>query len=382
MPKPKKYWGVEKNLNRHGRPRWYFRRPDMKAVPRIRLPDSYGTVEFEQAWCAARAGQPVTLPPGQGRARARQSRGSLGWLITDYLQSAEFKGARPATCRIRRGMLEKLAAEKGAVDIEDIDQAAIQSGLEARRSTPHMARAWLTCNNGLFDWATRERRPDPMTDEMKPILEANPCAGVRRLPIPKSADPDEEVGYPTWSEEQLAYFEAAYKLGSRERRAYEIFLLTGLRIGDASRLGRQHVQKDGTIKIRTEKTRIDVFIDITPRLKRALDAGPHGDPQALAFITGARGKPMAKGDLGKWFVSRCKAIGLNDRSAHGLRKAAARRYAEAGKTVNQLMALFGWKDARIAMHYVAMADRKRLALDAQRSMNWDETVNAISPTRF
>jgi hypothetical protein len=32
---------------------------------------------------------------------------------------------------------------------------------------------------------------------------------------------------------------------------------------------------------------------------------------------------------------------------------------------------FGWTDPKIAMHYVAMADRKRLALDAQRAIAWD-----------
>ena len=50
MPKPKKYWGVEKNPNRHGRLRWYFRPPDNKGKTRTRLPDSYGSAEFEAAW--------------------------------------------------------------------------------------------------------------------------------------------------------------------------------------------------------------------------------------------------------------------------------------------------------------------------------------------
>jgi hypothetical protein len=38
---------------------------------------------------------------------------------------------------------------------------------------------------------------------MVPILEANRCEGVKRLPIPKSADPDEEAAHPefrmSWS---------------------------------------------------------------------------------------------------------------------------------------------------------------------------------------
>ena len=38
---------------------------------------------------------------------------------------------------------------------------------------------------------------------MVPILEANRCEGVKRLPIPKNADPDEEAAHPefrmSWS---------------------------------------------------------------------------------------------------------------------------------------------------------------------------------------
>jgi hypothetical protein len=139
MPKPKKYWGVEPNRNRHGRPRWYFR-PDKK-VPRIRLPDTYGSAEFKAAWRAAMAGQPLPLLGGERRApRRRASRGSLGWAISLYLDSEDFKAFRPATQRPRRSMLEGLAREKGTTDLEDIDKTAIQASVNARRATPHMAR--------------------------------------------------------------------------------------------------------------------------------------------------------------------------------------------------------------------------------------------------
>jgi integrase len=104
-----------------------------------------------------------------------------------------------------------------------------------------------------------------------------------------------------------------------------------------------------------------------------------GRPEELAFLTSVRGRAWDKNFLGWWFGDRCRAIGL-DRSAHGLRKASARLYAEHGKTVTQLMALFGWKTPQIAIHYVEMANRKRMALDAQRGMDWDEIENKLSPT--
>jgi integrase len=163
-------------------------------------------------------------------------------------------------------------------------------------------------------------------------------------------------------------------LPDRHRRAPRLFSLPlhRLRLTDAARLGKQHLQKDGTIKIKTQKRGVTVQMDIVPPLRRALDAGPHGKPEELAFLTAKRSKRAFRAEyLGAWFANAARAIGLEERTAHGIRKAAARRYAENGATVNQLMAIFGWTDPKIAMHYVAMADRKRLALDAQRAIAWD-----------
>jgi len=43
------------------------------------------------------------------------------------------------------------------------------------------------------------------------------------------------------------------------------------------------------------------------------------------------------------------------------------------------MALFGWKDPAMAHYYVKRADRKKMALDAQRSVDWGEIENRIFP---
>ena len=55
------------------------------------------------------------------------------------------------------------------------------------------------------------------------------------------------------------------------------------------------------------------------------------------------------------------AAGLTNRSAHGLRKAAATVAAENGATEAELDAIFGWTDRRMASHYTKAANRKKLA---------------------
>ena len=49
---------------------------------------------------------------------------------------------------------------------------------------------------------------------------------------------------------------------------------------------------------------------------------------ALNFLCTAQGQPLTAAGFGNWFRDACNAAGLNNCSAHGLRKAAARRLAE------------------------------------------------------
>jgi len=135
-----------------------------------------------------------------------------------------------------------------------------------------------------------------------------------------------------------------------------VLLYTGLRRGDAVRIGRQHI-RDGIATIRTEKTGIEVHLPILPELREALDYGPTGD---LAFICGMNGKPLAKETFGNMFRDACRAAGVK-KSAHGLRKIGATRAANNGATVAQLNAIFGWSGSEMASLYTANADRARLA---------------------
>jgi site-specific recombinase XerD len=75
-------------------------------------------------------------------------------------------------------------------------------------------------------------------------------------------------------------------------------------------------------------------------------------------------RPLTKESFGNLFRKACREAGLQNRSAHGLRKAAATRAANAGATVAQLEAIFGWNGGTMASLYTRTADRRRLALEA------------------
>jgi integrase len=167
-------------------------------------------------------------------------------------------------------------------------------------------------------------------------------------------------------------------IGTRQRVWLDVIAYTGLRRGDAVRLGRQHV-RNGVATIKTEKSgfTVEVSLPILPVLQATLDAGPCGD---LTFIVGANCRPLTKESFGNEFKAACKAAGVPG-SAHGVRKIAATRAAEAGATEAELMAIFGWTDPKMAAHYTRTANRKRLAAQAMEKLNGTSIPAPSHPVR-
>jgi integrase len=219
-----------------------------------------------------------------------------------------------------------------------VTRAKIIEGRERRKATPNQANNFIKSMRGLFHWAIDVE-----------IANFDPTRDVKLLAV-------KTEGFHVWTEDELTKFEARWPVGTRERLAFDLLLYTGLRRGDAVRLGRQHV-KDGVFRLKTEKNGVIVEAPILAPLARSIAAAPTGD---LSFISGERGKPMAKESFGNWFREACKTAGVPG-SAHGLRKAGATRAAENGATQGQLKAMFGWTDDNMPSLYTRTADRARMA---------------------
>src|SRR6185436_18513282 len=147
---------------------------------------------------------------------------------------------------------------------------------------------------GLFAWA-----------KSASLVKSNPALDVE-YPTLKSG-----AGFPMWTGDDVAAYERRWPLGTRQHVWLAVLLYTGLRRGDAVRIGKQHV-RDGVTTLQTEKTDTPVDVTILPPLEAALQAGPTGD---LAFICGADGEPLTKEAFGNAFRDVCRAAGVN-KSAH------------------------------------------------------------------
>ena len=291
--------------------------------------------QFDAEYLAAIRGEAVSGP-------RKAHHGTLRWLWEDYRRSSDWTSLANATRRQRENIMQGVLKDAHDMPLSAVTRDAIIAGRERRAKTPSQANNFLNTMRAVFSWAVDAGR-----------IKKNPTEGVKIVKRPKTG------GFHAWSEDEVQRFEAHWAVGTRERLAFTILLYTGLRRGDATILGRQHVT-DGVIIMRAEKTGAPLSIPILPELARVIDATKTGD---LTFVATASGGAMRKESFGNWFHDACKAAGVPG-SAHGLRKAGAARAASNGATVAQLNAIFGGSDSQMASLYTKSADQVRLAKEA------------------
>ncbi|MDN0003211.1 tyrosine-type recombinase/integrase [Bartonella henselae] len=332
-----------KETTRHGKVVWYVR---IGHGPRYRIEGTYGTQEFVDSYTLAikqaQNGTPKRM------TQTRLTEGSFDWLLHQYLQSMQWHNQSESTKKVKYRILNNVSKHIGNHAYKSIEKRHILDAVDRRRATPAAAKHFLTSLNGLFNWAVDNA-----------LLNRNPALNIK---APKSLNSE---GLQPWLEEDIDKYYHHWSHGTHERVWIDVLLYTGLRRGDAVRIGWKDV-KDNIIHLKTEKSQFktDVFLPILPELTETLQIGPIGDE---TFICGKSGNKLVKESFGNLFREACNAAGIK-KSAHGLRKLAVTRAANAGATVSQMKALFGWTEDKMASLYTKTADRKRLAIEAIKKL--------------
>jgi integrase len=348
MPRPRPPHLHREPLKR-GEARWYVR---VGHGPRTRIRERYGTPEFEEAYLAALRGEGA-------RGARKASGGTLQWLWDRYRDSSKWASLSNATRRQRENIMRHVLARAGQAPLSEIGRREIVAGREQRAKTPSQANNYLDVLRGLFVWGIKAE-----------LVRSDPTKGVDNIARPKTE------GFRPWTFEEVERFRASWPSGTRERRALEILLFTGLRRGDAAAFGRQHV-KNGSFAMRTAKNGIVVEAPVLSKLAEELALAP---VDALAYVATKDGRPMTKESFGNWFKDACKKAGVPG-NCHGLRKIGATLAAESGASERQLMALFGWEDPAMARLYTKSAEQKRLAAQAANMLAANEAATSIPASR-
>jgi integrase len=319
--------------DRHGKARFYFRR---RGYQRSALPGLPYSPEFMEAYQQALAGAPAII--GASRTIA----GTVSAAIVGYLASAHFHNLAPASQRHYRRIFERLRRDHGDKRIAKLERRHVVQMLDTRAATPIAARDFLHCLRNLIRYAISTG-----------ICVTDPTNGIKAS-MPRSG------GFRTWSEDDIAAFEAYFAIGSKPRLALALLLHTGQRRADVVRMGRQHIRA-GVLRVTQQKTGAELSIPVVSALAAVLAATPN---QHMTFLVTDRGEPFDPEAFTKWFRRCCDAAGLKGCTAHGLRKAACRRLAEAGCSANEIAAISGHVSLREVERYTKAADQARMARNA------------------
>lgn len=172
-----------------------------------------------------------------------------------------------------------------------------------------------------------------------------------------------------WSDDDVVAFRARWPIGIVTRACFELVFWTGARTNDAVKLGRQHIGRDGLLVYRQRKTSNPAHVPWTVAMPvwATVWAGErqimhdalqclHG---GLTFLE-AHGRVRSVKGLGNVINDGARAAGLNDRTAHGLRKARLSLIAEAGGTSHAIMAWGGHVTMAEVEHYTKAVTLRRL----------------------
>jgi len=323
---------VHEYRDRNNASRCYFRRP---GFPSVVLPGLPGSREFNAAYEAALCAE---QPPKVGKGGT----GSLSDLVTSWMQSPGFANLSPSSQVTYRRALGPILEKHGhrlARDLPHDKAMKIIVGIGATR--PGMANLTKSVLRTVFKFGR---------------IVPNPFDDIDKYRLGR---------HHTWTEGELAAFEARWPLGTRERLAYAVLLYTGQRVGDAVRISRADI-RNGMIRVVQEKTAEDeddvLWIAMAPALVRAIQAGP---AKGLRLIGGPDGAPIKKATLSHIIRQAAADAGLPSRCvAHGLRKAALRRLAESGATTKEIASVSGHKSLTEIERYTERASRGKLSRSA------------------
>lgn len=334
--------------DRHGKVRYRFRK---KGLPTVYLPGLPGSPEFAEAYQAAAAGAQAIVP-GQGRTQP----GSINALAVAAYASAEWSNLAETTRANYRGVMERFRRDHGDKTVRALTSAnllSLRDKMEGNAARNNFIKAlrWF-----LAFAVSRGLRTD------------NPAMAIKKIAYRTD-------GYHTWTEAEVAAFEARWPVGTKQRLGMDLLLYTGQRSKDVRMMGRQHLSAAG-VSVRQSKTGAWLTIPIHPRLAASLATVPADQMQLLLT---QYGEGYTAGGFGNWIKEACRQAGVPECSAHGLRKCIAVRLADAGCTILEIQSITGHASLKELEIYIRRRDQTLAAKAAMARIDTDGERDLANP---
>ncbi|MGV0817165.1 tyrosine-type recombinase/integrase [Martelella sp. AMO21009] len=347
--------GLMREVLPSGAIRWRVR-PEGKRAVKITLSCGPDDPDFHRQYLAARCGEkPEPLRQASDYAKPR----SIAWLVNLYLEHLEKRVAAGTashkTLKKKKNLLARLLAAPDKVML--IPQERLIAMQDDMAATPAQAHAFIEAVAVMYDWAIKRK-----------LISQNPARGIEKTY-------KKGTGAIPWKRADLDRYFACHKPGSKAHIALSVLLWTGCRVEDLTILGRVHeCTIDGVEALRWQplkKGSSEVSIPLLPPLKAATRAAK---VQGATYVLGRGGKPFASGgSMSAMFIRWCRDAGLENRSAHGVRKGLSELLAESGISQYAMMAILGHTEAKTSETYTRRVERWKLALDAMHRLEVPHT---------
>lgn len=341
---------VQRFEDRHGKVRYYYRR---EGYPRVALRGEPSSPEFMQDYMKASGAEMLPVAPRNVGPKA----GTIAALVEAYYGSLEFLTNKKSSNEVTRRYLDRFAKSHGHRQAAEMTREHVTKIIASMAETPGAANNMLKKIRTLMGWAilNKWRTDDP----------------TAKLPKFK------EGTHHTWNEDELAKFEKRWPLGTRQRTLFAMAVYTGQRREDLSTRTKDHYNvTEGTMWVVQEKTGAELVIPVHPDLAEALAAW---NPQHDVLLANPNGTGTSAKALSNYMADAVKDAKLPARCVlHGLRKAAARRLAEAGCSAHEIMSITGHKSLEEVERYCAAYRQKIMGRDAMRKLIENKTRQKVS----
>jgi integrase len=144
--------------------------------------------------------------------------GSFNALALNYYRSPEFRSLKSSTQSVRRGVIERFRREHGDNPVKLLGRAHIKAIIGAKAETPEAANNLLKVLRLMLGFAVEID-----------MIPHNPAINIKRFK-------NRGEGFHTWTEEEIAQFEAVHSVGTKPGLALALLLYTAQRRGDVVRM--------------------------------------------------------------------------------------------------------------------------------------------------
>lgn len=316
----------------------YFRKGG-KYLHRFTAPE--GTAEFDRQYWEVRTGKKMA---------AKQS-----WAAGIEILRASDRWAAKSV-RYRQDLepvLAYLIEKIGKRDVSRLTQADIYDAMDANKHRVRFANYIPVAISMISKELIRRRW---LTD--------NPAKGIERLAVPK----ERQQPHLPWPDAAVEKWRA--DAGELEQLILEIGVGSVQRPGDWVDFtwGDYNPEGSGTLRLRQNKTGVELVLPCTPQLKAALDAAKAALPFApmpnRPILTLKAGQRMGYRRLAEIMLAERKRLGLEAYDLHALRYRGVKELAWAGCDDDEIMSYSGHSTKAMVQKYAGEARQEMRARQA------------------